>query len=378
MIWQRGDQESAFACFERALAAVEPLPITDRKAYIVGQLARFNGLAGRTSQSFALAEEAIAMAEQLGDDQLLGDVLNTRGVARSALGDDDGIADLERSLELLSAIGSSYQLLRAYINLSSTLSDIRGDLERAEELAREGLTLAERMEQHLNVRWLRGNLADGEYLVGRWDECLRRGDLEIADPTPHYMQSNCRLRRALIRLARGDTEGGVADLNVALAQARRIRDPQALWPALATAALGHALLGDRSGGRSALDELNDLRGTHEHSTKAGEVAVLEALAALDLGRVSPGRAAATVQPTPWDEAGTAIASGDLGTAANVLARIGAKAYEAHVRLRLAQRLHAAGRPGEATGHLAATLAFYRGVGASAMVREAELLLPATG
>ena len=377
VIWQRGDQEAAFAFFERALAAVEPLPVSDRKAYIVGQLARFNGLAGRSSQALVLAEQAIEMAEHLGDDQLLGDVLNTRGIARNTVGDENGISDLERSLELGRASGSRW-LLRAYINLASELSEVRGDLERSEELLRDGLTLAERMELHLSVRWFRGNLADSAYVRGRWDECLQLVDLEISDPVPHYMQSACRLARAMIRVARGDRDGAVADLDVAVAHARQIRDPQALWPALATAALGRAMLGDMSGGGVALDELEAVRMSYEDSTRGGELAVHGTLAALELGRDPMPFSAKAASRSPWVEAADAIASGNLATAADALERIGARSYEAHVRLRLAERLLADGRRAEASTELGVALAFYRGVGATLMVREAEALLPVAG
>jgi class 3 adenylate cyclase/tetratricopeptide (TPR) repeat protein len=378
VIWQQGDQEAAFAFFERALAAVESLPLSYRKTYIVGQLARFNGLAGRSTQSLALAEQAIAMAEQLGDAELLGDLLNTRGVARNALGDtEEGIADLKRSLELGRGSASRWRL-RAEINLASQLVEIRGELERAEELLREGLALAERTELHLSVRWFRGNLVHIAYLAGRWDECLRLADIELAEPVPHYMQSACHCDRALIRVARGHGDGAVADLDAALTQARQIRDPQALWPALAAVALGYSMLGDAAGGGIALDELNDLLQTREDSARWGELAVLEALAALELGRDPTSREVMTARATPWAEGAEAIASGDLATAAHRLERIGAKTYEAQVRLRLTQRLHEDGRPTEAASHLAAALAFYRGVGATAMVSKAELLLPATG
>ena len=54
------------------------------------------------------------------------------------------------------------------------------------------------------------------------------------------------------------------------------------------------------------------------------------------------------------------------------------ALEAHVRLRLAQRLLAQGRRDEASRELGVALAFYRGVGAVVGLREAEALLSAAG
>ena len=72
----------------------------------------------------------------------------------------------------------------------------------------------------------------------------------------------------------------------------------------------------------------------------------------------------------------AIAAGELERAAETLARIGARTYEADVWLRAARAAAAGGRRVEAAAQLAPALAFYRGVGASAFVREAEALLAA--
>ena len=50
-----------------------------RSCYVVAQVARFLALAGRYEEAHELVEQAIAMAEELGDDELLGDALNKRG-----------------------------------------------------------------------------------------------------------------------------------------------------------------------------------------------------------------------------------------------------------------------------------------------------------
>ena len=56
--------------------------------------------------------------------------------------------------------------------------------------------------------------------------------------------------------------------------------------------------------------------------------------------------------------------------------MGAKSLEANVRLLAARNLSAEGRNAEAEAHLTQALAFYRGVGATAAVREGEALLAA--
>ena len=81
-------------------------------------------------------------------------------------------------------------------------------------------------------------------------------------------------------------------------------------------------------------------------------------------------------PSPWREAALAVARGDLVGAADLLRELGAATFEAHARLRAARRLAEEGRRAEASTQLSAALAFYRGVAATAAVREGEALLAA--
>ena len=129
------------------------------------------------------------MAEELGDDELLGDALNNRGIVRGALGDPRWLEDSERSVELALKT-NSFRVSRAYINLGSNLVDIAADLVRAEAATREGLALGQRMGlPPTAIRWFLGNLAEWTYLTGMWDEALALADQEIAGD-PHYQQQS--------------------------------------------------------------------------------------------------------------------------------------------------------------------------------------------
>jgi len=367
-VWQRGDQEAAFAYFDRARQLAEGAPLSLRKQYAVAQVARFLALAGRYEEAEELVEQAIAMAEELGEDGLLGDALATRGVVRASVGDPRWEEDTERSLELALRT-NSFRSSRAYLNLGSHLLDTAGDVARAEAVTREGLAFARRVGIPLVVRWFLGNLADMTFLAGRWDEALAIAEEEIAGE-PHYMQQVARSVRAKIRLARGDRAGAVSDMEAALREARAIRDPQALDPALVNAAeVAHAG-GDLVSAGALLDEL----GTP--SRAAGSRVVPWALLLRALGRAAPDLEAGATAPTPWSQAALAIGAGDLTLAAEIVERTGARTFVAAVRLRAAEKCVAEGRRAEAAEHLAATLSFYGEVGASAYVREAEKLLAA--
>ena len=194
------------------------------------------------------------MAHELGDDELLSDSLNTRGVARSALGDRDSLADIEESLRLGRAL-NSFRAGRAYTNLASELAGTYGDVRRADATLREGVEFVERFGSHLQLRWLQGNLVETSFHLGHWAEALELAEHDLANPEPHYMQQLCRTVRAWIRLARDDDAGALDDIELALHEAHQIRDPQALVPALTTHAFWAATAGDRAAADATLDEL---------------------------------------------------------------------------------------------------------------------------
>ena len=101
--------------------------------------------------------------------------------------------------------------------------------------------------------------------------------------------------------------------------------------------------------------------------------VLDATFAFDdLGRTQEATSLlAGRQPrTRWLDAANACAAGDRVAAAEILAAMGDATNEAHARLRAAEL-------GGQRDQIAAALAFFRGVGATALVRRAEALLAAS-
>jgi tetratricopeptide (TPR) repeat protein len=374
-IWQRGDQKGSFAHFERATELVAALPASRQKVFVVSQVARFLTLAGRPQEGLAHVEQAIAMAEELEDDELLADSLNTRGVARTMLGDARWRADMARSLALALEV-KSWRAGRAYINLASTLLADAGDVVQAEALFREGLAFAENLGIGLAARWSRSNLADALFHLGDWDEALDIAEAEVANPEPHYMQPTCRRFRALVRLARGDETGARADIDAGLAQSRSIRDPQDLVPALAYHTFVLARSGDAAGATASLQELVEPQEAMERPELFGPSAVLVAHVLTALGKEG-GRAGLLIAgESPWQHAALAILEGDPGRAADELEAMGARALASQARLEAARALRAAGRGAEAEAQLATALAFYRSVGATRYVREGEALLAA--
>ena len=151
----------------------EDAPLSPEKQNVVAQVARFLSLAGRYEQALELVEQAIDMAEELGDDELLGDALNTsRGRARLS-----GRSWMGRTIS--PGASSSVCAATRFARVVRTSISARrcwitaGDLIRSEEITREGLAVlrADGISSTA-LRWFMGNLADMTYLTGAWDEAL--------------------------------------------------------------------------------------------------------------------------------------------------------------------------------------------------------------
>jgi tetratricopeptide (TPR) repeat protein len=181
--------------------------------------------------------------------------------------------------------------------------------------------------------------------------------------------------RAGLRLARGDLEGADADTQRALALARQIKDPQTLYPGLASRARTSFELGQDREARALAHELSTLL---EERPFVPTYWVVD-LAVVREGLREPGPLlpAPPVLRPPWLAAAEAYVAGEFASAANMLRGVGSLPDEASARLRAGEALDSAGGHPEADLELLRALDFYRSVGASAYVGRAEALLAAS-
>src|SRR4029077_10701096 len=133
--------------------------------------------------------EALAMAERLDLGELAAAALNNVGVARIHSGDNQGLADLERSIALATAAGAHGELCRSMYNFAACLWE-QGELKRSYEVEQEGTTLATRIGHEWRVRFSRGSQGEYEFEFGRWNEALRHADkfiAEVESGSPHVL-----------------------------------------------------------------------------------------------------------------------------------------------------------------------------------------------
>ena len=252
-IWMQGRREEGLQRVERAAELLEDAPASRSKAYVLCNVARFLRNDGRDEEAIRVGRTALAMAEELGLEELCANALCTLGVARAESGDLSGVHDLERSLELAREVNSP-EAVRAYLNLGSILARL-GDLPRAFELHAEGRGAAEQFGDLVGIRWLQAEQLYEDYWLGRTEAALRRAEeimREVEAGTPHRMELDARFIRGWIRLERGEVAEAEEDARRGLEFARAAGDPQALFPALAFAGARGGRGGEERGGRGAV------------------------------------------------------------------------------------------------------------------------------
>ncbi len=378
--WFRGNRDDAFSHFDRAASLVADAPPSPPKAFVTSSVSRFLMLAGRAEEAIRIGGEALVMAEELGLEELRAHALNNIGVAKLSSGDVSGLDDLRGSIEIASE-RNSLEKMRAVTNLATVTFQL-GDIARAEELHRDGLEIAARFGIVGEVHWYRAELALEAYYLGRWEEATTALDALIAESQEgagQYMEAACRDVRSRMRIARGDIGGAIDDVSTMLELAAGIKDPQVLYPSRAVAARVFLAADHADDATSQVNTLLAEIATEGVQDQAGSWALQLAAVMEALGRGPEFLESARTlgAPTRWLEAATLWTEGEFERAADLLGEMGSRSDEALARLRAADKHVVAGRRAEADEQLGKALAFFRSVGATRYIREAEALLAAT-
>jgi thioredoxin-like negative regulator of GroEL len=174
-----------------------------------------------------------------------------------------------------------------------------------------------------------------------------------------------------------DDDGALADGRKSVALTRGAGDPQEVLLAVGFLLRTYVELGHVEEAEPLIDELL----TQFRTGVRGDPRALVQLAAVAerLGRADDIRQVARrlEEWTKWGRAARDALDGDFGRSAQLLEQIGSKPEEAYARLRAADALVRNGRRADADTHLQRALGFYRSVGATRFVREAEALLAPT-
>ena len=256
--WLRGDQAGSNEHFIAAGGLAERMTDENVKLRVLANLGRFAMLGDENERAVALGRPALALAEKLGRDEMRAHVLNNIGVARVALGEREGLDDLEASLEIARGVGGP-EYVRACGNLASVLA-CEGQLQRSAELHREGLQISQEIGYEEPTRWLLTEIANDHMLAGNWAEARRIVDelMPAYEESPFWIEPQTRVCRARMLIAEGAVEDAVVDADRAVAVVEGKSTFQGLCNPLALRARLHAELGETKDAARVTAELLDV------------------------------------------------------------------------------------------------------------------------
>ncbi len=246
-----------------AVVLLEPLPPGPELVSALTELARTEALQGRSEAAVGHAEQALALADELGLPRSAR-ALGYLGLARCDLGDPGGLDDYRESIVLATEVGQGRDAGIVHANLGETLWVFEG-AEAALESMSAGIAYAKDRGLAETVTYITGSMLDPLYGHGAFDQALEVAEgiedrSETADVTALV---NAHAARARIHALRGEVAQVAGSLDWLESTAREAGAPDYAVIGLASAALARAALGQSEAAATILAELPTIPGARE-------------------------------------------------------------------------------------------------------------------
>jgi DNA-binding CsgD family transcriptional regulator len=267
--WWAGDRAGADVAGAEAVEVLEALPPGRELAMALSNRSQLAMLAQRDEEALQWGERAVALARELGDDEILAHALTNVGTALSREDPDRGLDLLEQA----AALATDEHACRALGNAAWIAKDLRrygrarATMERALELALER-ELAGYIDYQTALRALL-DLATGD-----WDAAAAAaaGVVGRADLATAVARIPALEVLALVALRRGETDAP-ALLEEAWALAAATGELQRIRPVACARAEAAWLAGDTEAVDGATRDAYALALEHGHDWDVGELAL---------------------------------------------------------------------------------------------------------
>ncbi|MBW3563021.1 MAG: AAA family ATPase [Actinobacteria bacterium] len=233
-LWAGGQGEEALAASEESLDAMPEEPSRER-AFALAWRGRLLMLTAPSKEAMLAAiepsREAVEVAREVGARLEESQALNSLGTSTAFAEDlEAGVAHLQESLRVAEEVGSADDVLRAYINLNSTLEH-GGRSDEAIRVGYEGITWAEDNEVTGPVPdFLRLNMVDVLYFLGRWEEADAQLRASRIRPDSGVTLVHLAIAAGRLRVGQGRFDEAREHLRQGRDAVRAVVDPQFLVP----------------------------------------------------------------------------------------------------------------------------------------------------
>jgi class 3 adenylate cyclase/tetratricopeptide (TPR) repeat protein len=259
MAWARGETAQQAELLEASLKILERHPPGPELAFAYTRAAAAAGLAGRTTESLPLIEQALPVVREFGGDIGLSILMQFRGQARIDFGDvEEGLADMREAIRLALESAPAGIVAAAHVNLGDAVWFQDGP-EEGLAMYRQAAEIGDRRGAVGPANWARMESLWPLFDLGRWDELL-----EIAEPILDSADPGIQIAiltetfRQLVLVNRGLFDGAATIEERILPRAREIGDGQVVVPAFRLAAISRLRAGDRDGAVAVVEEAGRL------------------------------------------------------------------------------------------------------------------------
>lgn len=241
--WFLGQRAEAEEHAENAIAILETLPPGRELAMAWSNRAQLAMLSDDVDEARAWGMRAIALARELGDDEITAHALNNVGSAEALSRIDPEAEKLRESLAISLQHGFGEHVARAYTNLASSLARTQRFTEAAAVLD-EGIGYAAEHDLDSWIDYMMGWKAHVELTLGGWEAAIESAKKVLASPRVAPVSRTMPLLvLAVVGMRRG--EAGVEELLAEAAElAVRSRELQRLVPVTVARAEAAWLGGD--------------------------------------------------------------------------------------------------------------------------------------
>lgn len=202
--WFDGNRKKAEEYSAQAIEVFNDKPSSAGKAMAFSNLSQLKMLSDQPDECIFWGEQAIAMAEELADEEILCHALNNVGTTLSRLNSSrqKGIGILQQSLDI--ALRNCYQehAARAYTNMGNSGVVMR-DYELAKKFIDPGIKYCEERDLDSWIVFMYSEKARMNFETGNWEQAYQiaesilkaEGDLSLAKVDALAVVARIRMRR---------------------------------------------------------------------------------------------------------------------------------------------------------------------------------------